>query len=208
LRPASGSPLQTSVLPQWAIRALKRRSTYLLMGLVILVVDFATGPFLLFPILFVIPVSLAAWYLSTRWACILAVLLPLGRLCISEFIDKPSPLPYIIANSGIRVAVLLILAFFAGRAARQTKQLEEKVSGLVTMCAWSRTIQYQGEWISFEDYLKRRFNVETSHGISPGEVGKALASLERKPGGLQAAPPEPQCDVASNQGMGAGPAGT
>jgi CHASE3 domain sensor protein len=45
------------------------------------------------------------------------------------------------------------------------------------MCAWSRTIEYEGEWISFEDYLKRRFNIDTSHGMSPVESEKFLKSL-------------------------------
>jgi hypothetical protein len=168
------------------------------MGSAILLIDMATGPFLLFPIFFVIPVSLAAWFLSTRWACILAVLLPLGRLCISEFVEKPYPFSYVAANAAIRVLVLLLLAFFAGRAARQTKQLEEKVSGLVTMCAWSHTIEYQGEWVSFEDYLKRRFNIETSHGMSPGEVRKLLEILKEEPGTREAAPRESERSSISN----------
>ncbi|MBA2432159.1 MAG: hypothetical protein H0V56_08595 [Chthoniobacterales bacterium] len=28
-------------------------------------------------------------------------------------------------------------------------------------------VEYEGEWLSFENYLKRRFNISTSHGMSP-----------------------------------------
>jgi hypothetical protein len=45
-----------------------------------------------------------------------------------------------------------------------------RVHPLVTVCAWSRTIEYEGEWLSFEEYLKRRFNVDVTHGISPAEM--------------------------------------
>ena len=38
---------------------------------------------------------------------------------------------------------------------------------LVTLCAWTRTVRYEGEWISVESYLERRYGVITSHGISP-----------------------------------------
>lgn len=38
---------------------------------------------------------------------------------------------------------------------------------IVRMCAWSRTIEYQGHWMSFEQYLQQRFGLQTSHGISP-----------------------------------------
>lgn len=49
---------------------------------------------------------------------------------------------------------------------------------LVTMCAWTRTIQYEGEWLTFEEYLKRRFGLETTHGIRPDQANKVLAEDE------------------------------
>lgn len=45
---------------------------------------------------------------------------------------------------------------------------------IVTLCAWSNTVKYEGEWLPFADYLKRRFGIMTSHGISP----KAMEKLE------------------------------
>lgn len=50
---------------------------------------------------------------------------------------------------------------------------------LVTMCAWTRTIQYEGEWLTFEEYLKRRFGLETTHGIRPDQADKILEDDER-----------------------------
>lgn len=50
-----------------------------------------------------------------------------------------------------------------------------KVRNLVTVCAWSRTVEYEGEWLSFEEYLQRRFGLSTSHGISPQEAEKILS---------------------------------
>jgi CHASE3 domain sensor protein len=55
-----------------------------------------------------------------------------------------------------------------------------KVQSLITMCAWSHTVEYEGEWLSFEQYLLRRFNLNTSHGISPAEAEKAFGSLQHK----------------------------
>lgn len=50
----------------------------------------------------------------------------------------------------------------------------ERTRRLVIMCAWTRTIQYEGEWLTFEDYLKRRFGLETTHGIRPDQADKIL----------------------------------
>lgn len=166
------------------MRVLARPLTHVLMGLVVLLLDLLTGPFLLFPILFVLPVSLSAWFSSTRRAYDLAVLLPLGRLLIAVLVDAPSSLIYMITNAIIRVGVLVFMAFLIGRNARQTKALQERVAGLVTMCAWSRTVEYKGEWISFEEYLKRRFNLDTTHGISPAEAAKIFP--EHNPKGSNA----------------------
>ena len=49
---------------------------------------------------------------------------------------------------------------------------------LVTLCAWSNTVKYGGEWISFDTYLKRRFGVTTTHGISPDALEKMEAELD------------------------------
>ena len=169
---------KTPVL-RWFVRALELRSTYVLLGSGILLIDLLTGPYLLFPVLFILPVYLSAWYCCTRLAYAMAVLLPFGRFLIAEFVDVPSPLIYNCANALIRVAVLVLIAYLVGRTARQTRELQDRVTSLVTICAWSRTVEYQGEWLSFEEYLKRRFNISTTHGISPTEQQKALGILKK-----------------------------
>ena len=165
-------------LKRFVLRARSRSSTFVVLGAAILLIDLFTGPLLQFPILFVIPVTLSAWFCSSRLAYALAVLLPVGRLFIAAYVDLPSSFAFIAANCLIRVAVLVFIAFLVCRTARQTKELEQQVNNLVTICAWTRTVEYQGEWISFEDYLKRRFNISTTHSISPAEAEKVLGQLE------------------------------
>jgi CHASE3 domain sensor protein len=74
------------------------------------------------------------------------------------------------------VVLSMVFALVILMLARRLARLQH----LVTMCAWSRTVEYEGEWLSFEDYLQRRFNLSTSHGISPAEAEKAFGSA-RKP---------------------------
>ncbi len=45
---------------------------------------------------------------------------------------------------------------------------------LVTLCAWSKTVRHEGEWMTFERYLERRFGLMTTHGMSP----EAMATFE------------------------------
>lgn len=162
---------------QWLLHLRTYSATYVLMGAVILLVDLVTGQYLMFPILFVIPVVLSAWYCSSGLSYSLAVLLPLGRLVIAAAWENPSPLEYIVANALIRGLVLVLIAFLVRRTFALTQQLEGRIETLVKMCAWTRTVEYQGEWLSFEEYLRRRFNIETTHGMSPVETERQLADL-------------------------------
>ena len=59
----------------------------------------------------------------------------------------------------------------------------ERLQSLVTICAWSHMIQYEGQWLSIEDYLKRRFKVSISHGISTSEAQKLLLNIKRDTSG-------------------------
>lgn len=54
-----------------------------------------------------------------------------------------------------------------------------KVEPVVNMCAYSKTIEYQGEWLSFEEYLRRRFNIATTHSMSPAEFERLRAGIRR-----------------------------
>ena len=54
----------------------------------------------------------------------------------------------------------------------------EHYRNLVTLCAWTRSVEYEGEWISFEEYLRRKFDVSTTHGISPEALTQIQVGLD------------------------------
>jgi hypothetical protein len=54
----------------------------------------------------------------------------------------------------------------------------EHYRNLVTLCAWTRSVEYDGEWISFEEYLRRKFDLSATHGISPEALSQINVSLE------------------------------
>ena len=49
----------------------------------------------------------------------------------------------------------------------------KELSNLITVCAWSRKIRVEGEWVTFEEFLVDRLGVSISHGLSP-EVAQRL----------------------------------
>lgn len=55
-----------------------------------------------------------------------------------------------------------------------------RAQAMVKICSWSKTIEYDGCWLSFEDYLQRKFGLQTTHGMSPAEAEKFLGEINRQ----------------------------
>lgn len=82
-----------------------------------------------------------------------------------------------LASLGLFVLDLVVLAG-AGYILWKMQHLRN----YVTACSWTQTILHEGEWLTFEQYLKCRFGVQLSHGICP----QALEKIER---GMRETPP-------------------
>jgi CHASE3 domain sensor protein len=67
----------------------------------------------------------------------------------------------------------------------------EHYRNLVTLCAWTRSVEYEGEWISFEEYLRRKFKVSTTHGISPEALTQIQVGLDEDKDDDKIVPIEP-----------------
>lgn len=64
---------------------------------------------------------------------------------------------------------------------------------MITVCAWTHRVKYQGDWISFEEYLRKRFNLRFTHGISEEASRKlqmeAIELVESNPVKFKASAP-------------------
>ena len=54
----------------------------------------------------------------------------------------------------------------------------EKLQQVVTVCAWTGRIQYEGQWIRLDEYLQRRFGLSVSHGLSKEAAEKMAAEIK------------------------------
>jgi len=55
----------------------------------------------------------------------------------------------------------------------------EHLRQIVTVCAWTGQVKFEGEWIRLEDYLKRRFGISVSHGLSKEAASKMIQEIHR-----------------------------
>ena len=63
-----------------------------------------------------------------------------------------------------------------------------QLQSIITICAWTQKVNFNGKWMPMEDFLWRRFRVKVSHGISEeafdgvmGMVGKNLTVSDSRP---------------------------
>ena len=61
----------------------------------------------------------------------------------------------------------------------------EKLQQVVTICAWTGQVKYEGEWVRLDEYLQRRFGLSVSHGLSQAAAEKMIAEIKtpNRPGG-------------------------
>lgn len=65
-------------------------------------------------------------------------------------------------NGGLLALATILAGAVAYGVIRRLYQLE----GLIKVCAWTQRVQWEGQWIPFEEYLAKRFNLHCTHGIS------------------------------------------
>ena len=55
----------------------------------------------------------------------------------------------------------------------------ERMRRIVTVCAWTGQVKYEDEWIRLEEYLKRRFGISVSHGLSKEAAEKMIKEIRQ-----------------------------
>lgn len=148
-----------------------RRPLWFVLAALILLLDYLAGPVLLFPILFVFPVMLAAWNHARATAIAMAVALTTARFGIT-FFEHPGPSFGVqLVNDLVRCFVLIFLAILVSRVARQNAQLAQRVrhlEGLIPICAHCKSIlDEEKHWTRLETYIVEHSQAEFTHGICP-----------------------------------------
>lgn len=155
-----------------SIEKLYRQRTIvlcILVAVIVFVIDYITGKSIQFPILYVLPVGMAAWRDQKGTAYTIAILLPLLRVGFHFSWHETQSLSVAALNASIRVLVLIFYAYLVDRIAWQTRALEKKVrilEGILPICASCKRIRNEkGEYEQIEKYITERSEASFSHGI-------------------------------------------
>ena len=148
-----------------------------------LAVDYALGPFIQFPIVYLIPVSLAAWNSGRTLSLALAIILPLCRLYFITIWDPPWTFFESVVNAAIRITVLSSFAWLVARTAKQTRRLSAEVSilaGMLPVCRRCRKIRHAGgDWQLLDVYVLQHPG-EFTHEFCPDCIQISAEVLNRR----------------------------
>ncbi len=164
----------------------------LLIALVTLSIDLVTGRDIRFPLLYVIPIGLAAWMDRKTLAYVLSILLPVMRVYFEVLWQVPELLPIESINAAIEALALSLYVYLMGRKAIQTKQMKKalttKDEEMQHLRAFSRlvgtTLQGRGISPGLADgvavvYLPDHESTFGEPNISPNDVESEIDRLDR-----------------------------
>ena len=151
-------------------------------SILIIAVDHLTDPYIQFPILFLVPVTLASVYNGRWWGMGLAMVMPWIR-----FYFERRAVPWAVTqeaiNTVIRVVVLSGFAILVARTAQQTRILMREVKilrGFLPICSFCKKIRSEGNtWEHIEQYVAERSEAQFSHGICPNCLKEHYPALSR-----------------------------
>jgi hypothetical protein len=139
-------------------------------SILIIAADHLTDPYIQFPILFLVPVTLASVYNGRRWGVGLAVAMPWIR-----FYFESKAVPWAVTQEAINTVICVVVlsgfAILVDRTAQQTHTLLQEVKilrGLLPICSFCKKIRStDNTWEHIEQYIAERSEAQFSHGICP-----------------------------------------
>ena len=136
---------------------------------VVILLDYAVGPRVEFPGLFVVPVLYAGWYGGRAWALPLS-LLPLTHVGTVMLHGAPEAVVFESVISGVVRAIVLSLVGWwvsgAGDAQRALSHEVEMLEGLLPICSYCKKIRDdEGDWQVLEKYIQERSDATFTHGV-------------------------------------------
>lgn len=141
-------------------------------SVLLLIADYFAGPFIQFPISYLIPVAFLSWFKGRYWGLTFAFIMPLVRFYFNIALwTIPWTITEASINALIRIVVLSSFALIIDRTAIQTRELSSRVSileGLLPICSYCKKIRDQkDEWQVMEKYIMDRSQATFTHGVCP-----------------------------------------
>jgi hypothetical protein len=132
----------------------------------------AVGVLYVIPVLLVVPLENRKFCLWVASACTVLIIMKLVFWPMGEAI------PWMVfANRGLSLFVVWITLPLMLDALRAKRRLHEMES-LLTVCAWTKQVKFEGRWMPFDQYLAKHLGFKITHVITEEAANKILQGLK------------------------------
>ena len=164
-------------------------------------IDYITSYELLFFVFYFFPVSLCGWYLGRPTTLAMAVVSGASWFFVDRLSGHAYPHEaYRYWNSFICLAAVAIIGLALQQLrralaeeqrakqelvkamadlSRTTAEIRQLQTDLQVVCAWTKRIRVDGEWMAFDQFLAEKLHLSISHGISPEALEAAIKGLNK-----------------------------
>lgn len=118
-------------------------------------------------------------YQNIGFLVVIAVVFLDELVRLSSLIFWGQPFVWEFRRTTLGMLLVLTIWFLVSRSTRRILDRIRYLEQFMRICAWCHQIDYKGNWISFEDFLRQGFDTPTTHGICPKCLAEQKAAIQR-----------------------------
>ena len=97
------------------------------------------------------------------------------------------PFAFLFRRSTLDILLILAVWFLVSTSTRRILERIRYLEKFMRVCAWCRRINFQGEWMPLEEFMRQGFDTPTTHGICTKCLEKQQGAVEKAKAARKAA---------------------
>ncbi len=88
-------------------------------------------------------------------------------LKLPSFIFSDHPFAFMFQRPALDILLVFAVWFLVSMSTRRILERVQYLEKFMRLCAWCRQINFKGDWMPLEEFMKQGFDTPTTHGICP-----------------------------------------
>jgi hypothetical protein len=100
-------------------------------------------------------------------------------LKLPSLIFSDHPFAFVFQRPTLDILLVMAVWFLVSRSTHRVMERIQYLEKFMRLCAWCRRINFKGEWMPLEEFMRQGFDTPTTHGICPGCLEQQKATVEK-----------------------------
>jgi len=118
-------------------------------------------------------------YQNLGFLVILAISYLDDLLTLPTLIFSEHPFAFVYRQSTLDILLVLAVWFLVSTSTRRILDRIRYLEKFMRVCAWCRRINFKGEWMPLEEFMRQGFDTPTTHGICTECLHQQQAAIEK-----------------------------